>query len=73
MVRMSLWVAYRYTSTPGVTRGAISNRLGGVSVETEPSGICGWINFVRDQRSSRLLHQKTTVEGPVVLERTTGY
>ena len=27
VVKMSLWIAYRYTSTPGVKRGTIRNGL----------------------------------------------
>ena len=59
VVRVSRWIAYRYTSTPGVKRGTIRNGLREVLVETEHSGIYGGISGVRDQRCSRLLHKKT--------------
>ena len=58
VVKTSPWIAYRYTSTPGVKRGTIRNGLR-VLIETEHPGICSGTSFVRDQRCSRLLYKET--------------
>ena len=58
MLRIRLWIAYCYTSTPGVKRGTMRNELWWGLVETEHPGICSGIVLVRDQ-CSRLLHKNT--------------
>ena len=71
VVKMSLWIAYRYTSTPGVKRGTIRNGLEEFWLKRNNLEYAAGLALFE---ISVVLHYCTRrLENPVVLRTTAGH